>query len=159
MNFFLPVNFTVHGIFILSASSKFTAFPLQLHSDHTLTPGKSKTRFLQAHFSSVSGVQIFLYSWYFFTKESISMCFVVMLCNSQDQMLCYVHPSVLCLRKSLIRILLVCPISNHNAWFWPSFWTGISFKTNVGENSSVISDMAPAWNETTLPTLLTNYSY
>ena len=92
-------------------------------------------------------------------KESISVCFVIMLCNSQDQLLCYVHPSVLCLRENLIRIELVCPISNHNAWFWASFWTGISFKTNVGENSSVISDMAPAWNETTLPTLLTNCSY
>ena len=42
--------------------------------------------------------------------------------------------------------------------FYSLFRNGVSFKTVSGESNAVTPEMLSAWNETTLPTLLANYS-
>ena len=48
-------------------------------------------------------------------------------------------------------------LSNCSVWFPLFFRNGISFKTFAGESNSVRPEMISAWNQTTLPTLLTNF--
>ena len=112
-------------------------------------------------------------NWWNFHQLVVSKCFCIQDILSQTNQ----HQSLLLLRFQFLHF--VSALSNPSLFvkiviflscfscFWSRFFlrwcyvnlvsTSVSFKTDSGESKAVTPEMVAVWNETTLPTLLSNY--
>ena len=106
--------------------------------------------------------QQFLYSWYLFTNKSASK-FVNTTIGLSSFCVSFAKSIFVCETFSisffffLLLVVFFSELMLRKPGFYFLFRSNVYFKTVSGESKAVTSEMLAGWNDTTLPTLLSNY--